>query len=58
MVTNLDYALLAGRSYIDTRLDINRFPIPQGWTDLLLHDAKPSGFEAAEVPPVLVPRGF
>jgi len=46
MATELEYALLAGHSYFDTRAEINRFPSPQGWTDLLLHEAKPSGFEA------------
>ncbi len=47
MTTIFDYALLAGRAYYDTRADVNRFPIPQGWTDLLRHEANPSGFEAA-----------
>jgi len=47
MATIFDYALLAGRAYYDTRADVNRFPIPQGWTDLLRHEANPSGFEAA-----------
>jgi hypothetical protein len=46
MVTTIEYALLAGRAYFDTRTDINRFPVPQGWTDLLRHEAQPSGFEA------------
>ena len=48
MITLIEYALLAGRAYFDTRADINLFPIPQGWTDLLLHEANTgSGFEAA-----------
>ena len=47
MTTAIDYALLAGASYFDTRKEINRFPIPQGWADLLRHDGQPSGFEAA-----------
>jgi hypothetical protein len=28
----IDYALMAGASNISTRTDINRFPIPVGWT--------------------------
>lgn len=31
MTTTIEYALLAGASYISTRPDINQFPIPQGW---------------------------
>ena len=30
--TTIDYALMAGASYITTRPEVNRFPIPQGWT--------------------------
>jgi hypothetical protein len=30
--TLIEYALLAGASYITTRADVNRFSIPQGWT--------------------------
>lgn len=31
MTTQIDYALLAGSSYISNRDAKNRFPIPQGW---------------------------
>lgn len=31
MVTTIQYALLAGASYFDTRTDINRFPVPKDW---------------------------
>ncbi len=30
----IDYALLAGASYISTRHDINKFPLPTGWSIL------------------------
>ncbi len=58
MATTIQYALMAGASYIDTRLLINRFPIPDGWETLMLpskipgelvssHESTPStGFEA------------
>ncbi|MFH1026371.1 MAG: hypothetical protein V1791_00060 [Pseudomonadota bacterium] len=44
----IDYALMAGASYISTRPDINRFPVPQGWTEQLEFRARndSSGFEA------------
>ena len=29
----IDLALMAGRAYYDTRTDINRFPVPDGWTE-------------------------
>ena len=32
MATTIEYALLAGDSYRDTRADLNRFPIPNGWS--------------------------
>lgn len=32
MPTAIEYALMAGASYITTRPDINKFPVPQGWT--------------------------
>lgn len=32
MVTKFEYALMAGASYISTRFEINKLPIPQGWT--------------------------
>ena len=48
MATKIDYALMAGASYIDTRLPINRFPIPTGW-NLVSRNPQDStsGFEAA-----------
>jgi hypothetical protein len=48
MVTTLDYAIMAGRSYFDTRAAINRFPIPDGWTlDFRIPEDKTTGFEGA-----------
>lgn len=35
MVTILEYALMAGASYISNRSDINKFPIPQGWVSVI-----------------------
>ncbi|MDP2784201.1 MAG: DUF2974 domain-containing protein, partial [Sulfurimicrobium sp.] len=32
MATTIEYALLAGASYYDTRFAINRFPLPQNWS--------------------------
>lgn len=48
MTTAIDYALLAGASYYDTRADINRFPLPRNWSvfSRLPQDGT-SGFEAA-----------
>ncbi|MBI3771625.1 MAG: DUF2974 domain-containing protein [Gammaproteobacteria bacterium] len=48
MTTIIDYALMAGASYISTRPDVNKFPIPQGW-NLTKHENPQdgSGFEAA-----------
>ena len=46
MTSNFEYALMAGRAYYDTRADINRFPVPQGWTEIpLSHVTTESGFE-------------
>ncbi len=46
----LDCALMAGASYYDSRADINRFPIPDGWTKITDPDSHysdtSSGFEA------------
>lgn len=55
MATDIELALMAGRSYYDTRQDINRFPIPDGWTEYFHVPNNPdyptftgtSGFEAA-----------
>ena len=50
MPTILEYALMAGRSYIDTRPDLNQFPVPVGWTEFfhVPNETFPldSGFEA------------
>lgn len=32
MTTAIEYALLAGTSYYDTRAGINRLPVPQNWS--------------------------
>jgi len=47
MPTDIQYALMAGASYISTRPEINQFPVPSGWTET--KHANPedgSGFEA------------
>ncbi|MDO8960801.1 MAG: hypothetical protein Q7V02_01765 [Methylophilus sp.] len=47
MTTPIDYALMAGASYISNRPDINRFPVPSDWNEI--EDNRwslPSGFEA------------
>jgi hypothetical protein len=33
MTTTIEYALLAGDAYFSTRSPINRFPIPERWTE-------------------------
>ncbi len=45
MTTTIEYALMAGASYIDTRDPINRFPTPQNWVNFN-HQSLDSGFEA------------
>lgn len=45
MTTMIEYALMAGASYIDTRASVNRFPAPEGWA-MSNHKSKDSGFEA------------
>ncbi len=48
MTSLVDFALLAGDSYYDTRADINRFPLPDGWSLYSrLPENKSSGFEAS-----------
>lgn len=48
MVTTIQYALMAGASYRDTRPDINKFPIPAGWYMVSRNPQdNVSGFEAA-----------
>lgn len=48
MATTIDYALLAGASYYDTRTDKNRFSLPKNWgyVSRVPQDAT-SGFEVA-----------
>jgi hypothetical protein len=43
----IDCALLSGVSYVSTRPDINKFPVPEGWTEYSRWPADSiSGFEA------------
>ena len=46
----IDCAIMAGASYISTRAEINRFPVPSGWTKITTPDShyqdSDSGFEA------------
>ena len=47
MTTVIDYALMAGGSYISTRDEVNRFPVPDGWTAIRHENPQDgSGFEA------------
>ena len=48
MANTLELALLAGASYFSTRSDINRFPIPTGWSELIGNRGEDpqTGFEA------------
>ncbi len=47
MATQIEYALMAGASYVSTRPEINRFPVPQGWiTSRHANPQDGSGFEA------------
>jgi Lipase (class 3) len=48
MATTLDLALLAGASYFSTRGEINQFPIPATWNELIAFRDKDdsTGFEA------------
>jgi hypothetical protein len=48
MATTIEYALMAGASYRDTRPDINKFPIPVGWNMVSRNPQdNATGFEAA-----------
>lgn len=50
MTTVIEYSLMAGASYISTRPDPNKFPIPQGWvivTNPPYFRDDATGFEAA-----------
>jgi len=47
MAAVIEYALMAGGSYISTRSELNRFPVLDGWVDQIdKRQALPSGFEA------------
>jgi hypothetical protein len=45
MITTIDYALMAGASYIFTRFDINQFPVPTGWLEPIEKRVKPKAPE-------------
>ncbi|MDP2962035.1 MAG: hypothetical protein Q8N54_04695, partial [Sulfurimicrobium sp.] len=50
MTTAIEYALMAGASYISNRPEINQLPIPSGWSKKMNPDSyfknPDSGFEA------------
>ena len=48
MTTALDYALLAGAAYYSTRAEVNRFPIPDEWSEVVAERVADTqtGFEA------------
>jgi hypothetical protein len=54
MITNIEYALMAGRSYQTNRDPVNQFPIADGWVEFAHVPNNPSypqftsssGFEA------------
>lgn len=47
MTTAIGYALMAGASYISTRADINQFPVPSRWVEMVdKRQALQSGFES------------
>jgi hypothetical protein len=47
MITDVDYALMAGRAYQTSRGEINWLPVPQGWLEQIdKRKILPSGFEA------------
>ncbi|CUS32166.1 hypothetical protein COMA1_10471 [Candidatus Nitrospira nitrosa] len=48
MATTIEYALLASDSYHDTRADLNRFPIPNGWSVVsIVPEDNSTGFETS-----------
>ncbi|MDH5669553.1 MAG: hypothetical protein OEY86_16260 [Nitrospira sp.] len=48
MATTIEYALLAGASYRDTRAPLNRFPIPSDWSVIsIVPQDNSTGFEAS-----------
>jgi hypothetical protein len=47
MTTEIEYALMAGASYLSTRAPVNQFPVPEGWLEQIdKRQNLPSGFEA------------
>ena len=46
MTTAIEYALMAGASYISTRDEINQFPAPDGWFGTRHDNLPSSGYEA------------
>lgn len=48
MITEIEYALMAGASYFSTRADVNHFPVPAGWTESIddRRRISSSGYEA------------
>lgn len=48
MTTLIEYALMSGASYISTRAEINQFPVPDSWSEIVAKRAlePSSGFEA------------
>lgn len=48
MADIIEYAILAGASYYDTRSEVNRFPLPEFWSYFSrIQQSASSGFEAA-----------
>ncbi|MDP2199868.1 MAG: hypothetical protein Q8K01_14890, partial [Sulfurimicrobium sp.] len=47
MTTAIEYALMAGASYISNRDLKNQIPVPESWNRVSYVQPKPSGFEAA-----------
>lgn len=45
MVTAIEYALMAGASYISTRAETNRLPAPDGWSSIKYDNSPNSGFK-------------
>ena len=64
MATQVEYAEMAGDSYISTRSLINRFPVPQGWLEFFHVPNNPaypnfttaSGFEAISLQNIANPN--
>lgn len=47
MPTQIQYALMAAASYISTRpFDVNKFPVPEGWTEYDQRGQRHSAFRA------------